>query len=154
MTLKVASCVCPCVCSPSMAIPKVGPPLGDKMGVSIWSIIWIFAWIYQNAISIFTFLTLVWLVNFSSMSPTLLLTYPHRDKDEGIAMAMLFLRLVLLKALPIQLKIFVNLTFSPKVWPFCLFWFTLSWAETALSDVSPAEKKWHFSFVVAKMSIS
>ena len=26
-----------------------------------------------------------------------------------------------------SIKIFVNFTFSQKVWPFCLFWFTLSW---------------------------
>ena len=54
-------------------------------------------------------------------------TYPHREADPGIAMASLFLRLMSLKVLPYQLKFFVNLTFSPKVWPFCLFWFTLSW---------------------------
>ena len=89
-------------------------------------------------------------VNFSPMSPKLLLTYPHRERRPGNAMASLFLRLILLKGLPNQLKIFVNLTFSPKVWPFCLFWFTLSWAKSALS---PSEKKWHFGFVVSKMSI-
>ena len=57
-------------------------------------------------------------VNFSPMSPKLLLTYPHREEDRGIAMASLFLNLILLKVLkvlPNQLKIFVNLTFSPKV---------------------------------------
>ena len=40
------------------------------------------------------------------MSPKLLLTYPHREEDQGIAMATLFLRLMLLKVLPNQLKIF------------------------------------------------
>ena len=54
-------------------------------------------------------------VNFSPMSPKLLLTYPHREEDRGIAMASLFLKLMLLKVLPNQLKIFVNMTFSPKV---------------------------------------
>ena len=39
--------------------------------------------------------TYVWL-NFSPMSPKLLLTYPHREEDWGIAMASLFLRLILL----------------------------------------------------------
>ena len=82
-------------------------------------------------------------------------TPPHLSTDiekktGEIAMASLFLWLILLKAFSSQLKIFVNLTFSQKVWPICLFWFTLSWAESA---VSPAEKKWHFGFVVAKMSI-
>jgi hypothetical protein len=48
------------------------------------------------------------------MSPKLLLTYPHREEDRGIAMASLFLRLMLLKVLPNQLKIFVNLTFFTK----------------------------------------
>ena len=51
-------------------------------------------------------------VNFSPMSPKLLLTYPHIEEDRGIAMASLFLRLILLKVLPNQLKIFVNLTKS------------------------------------------
>ena len=64
-------------------------------------------------------------VNFSPMSPKFLLTYPHREEDRGIAMASLFLRLMLLKVLSNQLKIFVKLNFSPKVWPFCLFWFTM-----------------------------
>ena len=31
-------------------------------------------------------------VNFSPMSPKLLLTYPHREEDRGIALASLFLR--------------------------------------------------------------
>ena len=57
----------------------------------------------------------------------LLLTYSHREEDQGIAKASLFLRLMWLKVLPNQSKIFVNLTFSQKVWPFCLFWFNLSW---------------------------
>jgi hypothetical protein len=51
-------------------------------------------------------------VNFSQMSPKLLLTYPHKVED--FAMASLFLRLMLLKVLPNQLKIFVNLTFFTK----------------------------------------
>ena len=55
----------------------------------------------------------------------LLLTYAHRE-DRGIAMASQFLRLMLLKVLPNQLKVFVNVTLSPKFWPFCLFLFTLS----------------------------
>ena len=72
------------------------------------------------------------------MSPKLLLTYPHREKDQGIAMASLFLRLMLLKVLPNQLKIFVNLTFSTNVWPFCLFWFTqlrFLWVQQKRSDI-------------------
>ena len=72
-------------------------------------------------------------VNFSPMSPRLLLTYPHREEERGIDLAPLFLRLVLLKLLSNQLKICVNLTFSQKVWPFSLFWFTLCWAESAVS---------------------
>ena len=60
------------------------------------------------------------------MSPKLLLTYPLREEDREIDLAPLFLWLVLLK-LSNQLKIFVNLTLLQKVWPFCLFWFTLSW---------------------------
>ena len=63
-------------------------------------------------------------VTFSPISPKLLLTYPHREKDWGIDLAPLFLWLVLLKLLCNQLKIFVNLTFSQKVWPIFLFWFT------------------------------
>ena len=63
-------------------------------------------------------------------------------------MASLFLRLILLKGLPNQLKIFVNLTFYQKFDHFVCF--DLLWAESA---VSPAEKKWHFGFVVAKISI-
>ena len=66
-------------------------------------------------------------VNFSPMSPKLLLTYPHREEDRELLWHhYIFLRLMLLKVLPNQLKIFVNLTFSPKIWPFCLVWFTLS----------------------------
>ena len=66
-------------------------------------------------------------VNFSPMSPKLLLTYPHREEDQELLWHhYIFLRLMLLKVLPNQLKIFVNLTFSPKIWPFCLVWFTLS----------------------------
>ena len=34
-------------------------------------------------------------VNFSPMSPKLLLTYPHKEEDWEIAMASLFLRLIL-----------------------------------------------------------
>ena len=64
------------------------------------------------------------LVNFSPMSPKLFRTYPHREEDRGIDLAPLFLWLVLLKLLCNQLKIFVNLTFSQKVWPIFLFWFT------------------------------
>ena len=48
-------------------------------------------------------------VNFSPMSPKLLLTYPHKEEDWEIAMASLFLRLILLKVLPDQLKIFCQL---------------------------------------------
>ena len=55
------------------------------------------------------------------MLSKLLLTYPHREEDRGIAMASLFLRLILLKFLPNQFEIFVNLTFAPKVCPLCLF---------------------------------
>ena len=66
------------------------------------------------------------IVNFSPMLPKLLLTYPHREEDRGIDLAPLFLWLVLLKLLCNQLKIFVNLTFSQKVWLFSLFWFTSS----------------------------
>ena len=66
-------------------------------------------------------------VNFSPMLPKLLLTYPHREEDQELLWHhYIFLRLMLLKVLPNQLKIFVNLTFSPKIWPFCLVWFTLS----------------------------
>ena len=36
-------------------------------------------------------------VNFSPMLPKLLLTYPHREEDSEIAIASLFLRLMLLK---------------------------------------------------------
>ena len=53
------------------------------------------------------------LVNFSPMLPKLLLTYPQREEEQGIAMASLFLKL--LKVLANQLEIFVNLTFPPKV---------------------------------------
>ena len=34
-------------------------------------------------------------VNFSPMSPKLLLTYPHREEDQGITMASLFLWLMI-----------------------------------------------------------
>ena len=62
------------------------------------------------------------------MSPKLLLTCLHREEYRGIDLATLFLWLVLLKLLCNQLKIFVNLTYSQKVWLFLLFWFT-SFAE-------------------------
>ena len=84
------------------------------------------------------------------MSSKLLLTYPHREEHPGIDLEVLLLCLVLLKGFSNQLKIVDNLTFSKKVWPFCLFGFTLCWAESAVSAV---EKKWHFGFIVAKMSI-
>ena len=58
------------------------------------------------------------------MSPKLFLSYPHREEYREINLATLFLWLVLLKLLCNQLKIFVNLTFSQKVWLFVLFWFT------------------------------
>ena len=74
-------------------------------------------------------------INFSPMSPKLFRTYPHREEDRGIDLAPLFLWLVLLKLLCNQLKIFVNLTFSPKVWPFCLFLFSLSWECRKKSDI-------------------
>ena len=38
-------------------------------------------------------------VNFSPMSPKLLLTYPHREEDSGIAMASLFLEIDGVKSL-------------------------------------------------------
>ena len=82
-----------------MAIPKVGPPLGEKMGVSKYLVdnSDICPNKYHSIFSIFTLLSLVLgQVNFSPMSPTLLLTYPLRDEDKGIAMASLFLRLMLL----------------------------------------------------------
>ena len=63
-------------------------------------------------------------VNVSPMSPKLFLSYPHREEYREINLATLFLWLVLLKLLCNQLKIFVNLTFSQKVWLFVLFWFT------------------------------
>ena len=63
----------------------------------------------------FRFLSNNAMVNFSPKSLQLLITYPHREEVQGIAMASLFLKLMLLKVLPNQLKIFVNLTFSPKV---------------------------------------
>ena len=80
-------------------------------------------------------------VNFSPMSPKLFRTYPHREEDRGIDLAPLFLWLVLLKLLCNQLKIFVNLTFSQKVWPFVLFWFTscaelrVLWVQQNRSDI-------------------
>ena len=40
--------------------------------------------------------TYVWL-NFSPMSPKLLLTYPHREEDRGIAMASLFFEIDVVK---------------------------------------------------------
>ena len=64
-----------------------------------------------------------WL-NVLPMSPKLFLSYPHREEYREINLATLFLWLVLLKLLCNQLKIFVNLTFSQKVWLFVLFWFT------------------------------
>ena len=63
-------------------------------------------------------------VNVSPMSPKLFLSYPHREEYREINLATLFLWLVSLKLLCNQLKIFVNLTFSQKVWLFVLFWFT------------------------------
>ena len=85
----------------------------------------------------------LWLteVKFSPMSPKLFRTYPHREEDRGIDLAPLFLWLVLLKLLCNQLKIFVNLTFSQKVWPFVLFWFTscaelrVLWVQQNRSDI-------------------
>ena len=106
---------------------------------------------FQGAMSEYNFSAISYqMVNFSSMLPKLFRTYPHREEDWGIAMVSLLLWLILLKAFSTQLKIFANLTFSQKVWPLCLFWFTLRWAESAVSAV---EKKWHFGFVVAKMPI-
>ena len=64
------------------------------------------------------------IVNVSPMSPKLFLSYPHREEYREINLTTLFLWLVLLKLLCNQLKIFVNLTFSQKVWLFVLFWFT------------------------------
>ena len=55
--------------------------------------------------SIFTHNKLV-SVNFSPMSPKLLLTHPHREADRGINLAQLFLWLVLLKLFSNQLKAF------------------------------------------------
>ena len=75
------------------------------------------------------------------MSPKLFGAYPHREEDRGIDLAPLFLWLVLLKLLCNQLKIFVNLTFSQKVWPFVLFWFTscaelrVLWVQQNRSDI-------------------
>ena len=85
---------------------------------------------------------------FSPMSPKLFRTYPHREVDQGIDLASLFLWLVLLKLLCNQWKIFVNLTFSQKVWPFVLFWFT------SCAELRVLWGQWNnFGFVVAKMSI-
>ena len=53
----------------------------------------------------------------------------------------------IISTLPNQLKNFVNSIFHQKFDHFVCF--DLIWAESA---VSPAEKKWHFGFVVAKMS--
>ena len=75
-------------------------------------------------------------------------TYPHREADPGIAMASLFLRLMSLKVLPYQLKFFVNLTFSPKVWPFCLFWFTLRWEFRESSRIDINLLSWIHFFVI------
>ena len=61
------------------------------------------------------------------MSPKLLLTYPHREEDQGIDLAPLFL----LKLLSNKFKSVSNLTFSEIFWLFCLFLFTLNFAETA-----------------------
>ena len=61
---------------------------------------------------------------FPPMSPKLFRTNSHREEHRGIDLAPLFLWLVLLKLVCNQLKIFVNLTFSQKVWPIFLFWFT------------------------------
>ena len=81
------------------------------------------------------------MINTSPMSPKLFCTYPHIEEDWGIDLAPLFLWLVLLKLLCNQLKIFVNLTFSQKVWPFVLFWFTscaelrVLWVQQNRSDI-------------------
>ena len=48
------------------------------------------------------------------MSLNLLLTYPHKEEDRGIAMASLFLRLILLKVLPNQLKSLCQRDFVTK----------------------------------------
>jgi hypothetical protein len=45
-------------------------------------------------------------VNLSPVSPKLFRTYPHREEDQGIGLAPLFLWLVLLKLLCNQLKVF------------------------------------------------
>ena len=89
-------------------------------------------------------------VNVSPMSPKLFLSYPHREEYREINLATLVLWLVLLKLLCNQLKIFVNLTFSQKVWLFhkkfdFLFCFDLlallSWEYWKYSCTA-AKKKW------------
>ena len=80
-------------------------------------------------------------IDFSPMLPKLFRTYPHKEENRGIDLAPLFLWLVLLKLLCNQLKIFVNLTFSQKVWPFVLFSFTscaelrVPWVQHKRSDI-------------------
>ena len=54
---------------------------------------------------------------------------------------------IMKKLIPNQFKSLSNLTFSLVVWLFILFWFTVNWAESA---VSPAEKKCYFGFDMAK----
>ena len=55
-------------------------------------------------------LQLLPLIIFLFMTPKIFRTYPHREEDQEIAMASVFLRLILLKVLSNQLKIFVKLT--------------------------------------------
>ena len=74
------------------------------------------------------------------MSPKLFLSYPHKEEYREINLATLFLWLVLLKLLCNQLKIFVNLTFSQKVWRFVLIYW-LCWAESTASTAALQQKR-------------
>ena len=63
-------------------------------------------------------------INFSSMSPKLTLTYPHRVENRRIAILPLFLRLILLKVLcPIN-QIFCRTWFFHK-YSVCILWYCL-----------------------------
>ena len=80
-------------------------------------------------------------VNFSPMLPKLVLTYPHRIKNRGIALAPLFLKL-LLKAFHDQLRSLSNMTFSQIFWLFDFF--CLDWLLPSDILVLMLSKMWFF----------
>ena len=88
-------------------------------------------------------------VNFSPMLPKLLPTYPHRVENWGIAMAPLYLKLILIKALPSHLKSLSNLTFSQISWMFVLFLFTLNLPES--TAVCSKKRSGILGLMMAKM---